>query len=110
VAAGEDQAQRVVADGAVGRRRVGVAVRLDQRVELGDELRLPVLEPRAASQPVDRLVARGAEDPRARDLRSALGRPLLERGGERLRTTSSARSKSPRVRISVARIRPDSSR
>jgi hypothetical protein len=41
------------------------------------------LEALAASQPVDRLVLRGLEQPRARMIGRPVRRPLLERGGER---------------------------
>ena len=76
VTAGEDQAQPVVAHGALlGRFVAGV-----QQSGLG----VPVLAGRLPAQAVDRPVAGGGDDPSRRARRQSVGRPPLHRRGERV--------------------------
>ena len=75
VAAGEDQPQPVVRDGAVVHLvHLVLLVRRHERLEL---LHL-VLEPARPAEAVDRLVPRGGRDPRGRVAGQAAARPDLE--------------------------------
>jgi hypothetical protein len=79
VAAREDEAEEVVAYGIV----VALVGRADGRLVERDDGELAI-EARPAADPIDRLVARGAKDPRPRLVRDPLGRPLRERRLERV--------------------------
>jgi hypothetical protein len=87
MAAREDQAQSVVADGHVRvapsalRRLDAGELRLDRRVACQFTGLLP--QPTASAQPVDGPVPRGRRDPGARVVRYTPNRPCLERGDER---------------------------
>ena len=78
MATGEDEPQAIVGN------LVGIVVRLLGHVgRLGRGVRVELLlEPRPAADPVDRLVARRLDDPRARELGDTGGRPLVDRGRE----------------------------
>jgi len=81
VAAGEDQAQHVVAEGIFLLLR-----RYDLPRDLGLGLEVPALRPEQdlPAQAIDRLVASDIDQPGARARRHACGRPLLEGRRERL--------------------------
>src|SRR5262249_58260852 len=78
VAAGEDEAEPVVVDGAEWLGGVG---------GVGPHQRLPVLflAPGLAPDPVDGLAVGGRGEPRARTRRDAVDRPALDGGRQRLR-------------------------
>ena len=81
VAAGEHEAEQVVADVVdLERARLGG----ERDLELAHELLLLALERRAAAQRVDRAVLGGGHQPGARVVRDARPRPRLQRGDERV--------------------------
>src|ERR1700704_3434202 len=81
MAAGEDQAQHVVAEGIVVLLR-----RYDLPRDLGLGLEVPAFRPEQdlPAQAIDRLVTSDIDQPGARVRRHAGGRPLLDRCRERL--------------------------
>jgi hypothetical protein len=82
VAAGEDEPEAVVGDAVLVELRLVRPLRV--LVELCRDRRERRVEPRATTEPVDRLEPPGRDEPRARVRRQAFGRPLLQRRGERI--------------------------
>src|SRR5579875_2410250 len=81
MAAGEDQPQAVVRDAVILQSVAGILLfallESENLVETTGEARI-------AAHPIDRLVPRRADNPRARVARRSFARPLFERGGEGL--------------------------
>ena len=84
MARGEHQPQQIVADVVVDRLVDVLQRRFLLGLELAAELFVLALRELAAAQPVDRAVLGGGHQPRARLVRNARLRPLLERGDQRV--------------------------